>query len=234
MLAVFQLNGILLCVVVTFLSSLMWEEEAIDYVRWGCTFTHTHTGGEIGHWVCGSNGRLQWKDLCVAVAAILGPFSTGAFVSHPRRASSQRDKEAGKRRESEGGQIFFFFQPFYSTLLSFFWLQRQPAGTWMAIMIHVQAILKKACLFCHAHSVGIKTMTQTEMQQSWISVETWFDRAAGHCRLALCLRVSVPQQFILGEEDEFIWTLILFFLGIWIICALNSSNQLIWSSLPAI
>lgn len=109
MLAVFQLNGILLCVVVTFLSSLMWEEEAIDYVRWGCTFTHTHTGGEIGHWVCGSNGRLQWKDLCVAVAAILGPFSSGAFVSHPRRASSQRDKEAGKRRESEGGQIFFFF-----------------------------------------------------------------------------------------------------------------------------
>lgn len=118
MLAVFQLNGILLCVVVTFLSSLMWEEEAIDYMRWGFTFTHTHTRGEIGHRVCGSNGRLQWKDLCVAVAAILGPFSSGAFVSHPRRASSQRDKEAGKRRESEGGQ--FFFQPFYSTLLSFF------------------------------------------------------------------------------------------------------------------
>lgn len=43
MLAVFQLNGILLCVVVTFLSSLMWEEEAIDYMRWGFTLTHTHT-----------------------------------------------------------------------------------------------------------------------------------------------------------------------------------------------
>lgn len=29
-------------------------------------------------------------------------------MSLPRGASSQRDKEAGKRRESEGGQLFFF------------------------------------------------------------------------------------------------------------------------------
>lgn len=29
-------------------------------------------------------------------------------MSHPRRASSQRHKETGKRRESEGGQLFFF------------------------------------------------------------------------------------------------------------------------------
>lgn len=122
-------------------------------MRWGCAHTHTHILGESGHWVCGSNGRLQWKDLCVAVVAILGPFSSGAFVSHPRRASSQRHKESGKRRESEGSFFFFTLSPQHFFL---FWLQRILAGTWMPIMIHIQAILKKGWGFwtCTLSCVG--------------------------------------------------------------------------------
>lgn len=83
-------------------------------MRWGI---HTHTLGESGHWVCGSCSQLQWKDLCVAVVAILGPFSSGAFVSHPRRAISQRHKESGK-----GGKVRVdsFFSPFLLNASFFF------------------------------------------------------------------------------------------------------------------
>lgn len=232
MLAVFQLNGILLCVVVTFLSSLMWEEEAIDYMRWGFTLTHTHTHTR------GDRASGLWLQRPAPVKrSVCGSRSnSGAFLLRSLCVSSKESKfterQRGWKKEGKWGRTVLF-SAFLLNTPFFFWLQRQLAGTWTAIMIHIQAILKKACLFCHAHSVGIKMMMQAELQQSWTSVETWFDRTAGHCRF-LCVRVSIPHQFILGEEDEFIWTLFLFFLGIWIICALNSSNQLLWSSLPAI
>lgn len=98
-LAVFQISGIHLVVTFLFWFNVGRRTHRLCEVG-GYTHTHTHMLEESRHWVCGSNGQLQWKDLCVAVAAILGSFSSGAFVFHPRRASSHRHKETRKRRES--------------------------------------------------------------------------------------------------------------------------------------
>lgn len=108
-----------------------------------CRPTHIRGEWTLGLW-------LQRIDLCVAVVAILGPFSSGAFVSHPKRASSQRHKETGKRRESEGGQFFFFFSPFLLNASFFFDFKENPPVLEHSL-VHIEAVQIKTWLSCHTH-----------------------------------------------------------------------------------
>lgn len=115
------------------------EEAVIDYMRWVCRHTHTRRG----EWTLG-----PVKSLCVAVVVVLGPFSSGAFVSHPKRASSQRHKETGKRRESEG-ELFFFFT--LSAQCFFFFDFKENPPVLERPLVDIEVVLMKAWLSCHTH-----------------------------------------------------------------------------------
>lgn len=81
---------------------------------------HTHTEREekaVAGFVAPEAG-IRSERICVWRSRWFRSLSPlGFFVSLPRKASSQRHKESGKGRESEGGQ--FFPSPFSWRLLSF-------------------------------------------------------------------------------------------------------------------
>lgn len=88
--------GILLNLTPTFLFYSIWKT------------AHTHTErGESGRWVCGSwSWNQEWKDLCVAVALIPEPFSSGILCVSSKESKFTETQRKWEREGKWGRTVF--------------------------------------------------------------------------------------------------------------------------------